>query len=195
MTTFFEAIQNRRPYESVTAEAVVSKERLLDVLEHVVTYVPTPFNVQSSKLLVLLGEQHRQFWSDASKNKEMSKNDILEQVAHHKAGFGTVLFFEDQQAIADAKKQQPKKLDYFSSWSDHSSGMLQLTAWNALQVEGFGANLYHYPLLTRLEDKEKWEVPEWWELKAQLPFGKPSGSPIEINEVESEKILRIYGKK
>lgn len=73
--------------------------------------------------------------------------------------------------------------------------MLQLTAWNALQVEGFGANLYHYPLLTRLEDKEKWEVPEWWELKAQLPFGKPSGSPIEINEVESEKILRIYGKK
>ncbi|MBG9784779.1 nitroreductase family protein [Shouchella lehensis] len=194
MTTFFEAIQTRHSYENVAADAVVSKERLVTVLEHVVTYVPTPFNIQSGKLLLLLGEKHRQFWTDATKMKEES-TDPFDYLPQHNAGFGTVLFFEDQQAITDAKKQYPKKLDYFSSWSDHSSGMLQIAAWNALQVEGFGGNLYHYPMLTSLEEKEKWGVPEGWQLKAQLPFGKPNGAPIEEIELDSDKIMVVYGNK
>jgi predicted oxidoreductase (fatty acid repression mutant protein) len=52
--------------------------------------------------------------------------------------------------------------------------------WVALEAEGLGANLQHYNSLIDEKVASEWKLDgENWSLKAQLVFGKPSGTPAE----------------
>ncbi|MFB4213014.1 nitroreductase family protein [Shouchella sp. JSM 1781072] len=192
MTTFFEAIQNRQAYVDLSAEAVVPKERIIEVIEHAIKYVPTPFNSQSSRVWLITGERHEQFWTHVKQLETISEEE-RKQVYQYEKGYGTVLFFEDYAAISEAQRKNPKYLEYFPTWSNQSSGMLQFTVWNALQVEGFGGNLTHYEAWTTESEKGKWSIPATWELKAQLPFGKPNGEALNKVEIDMEKQFKSFG--
>lgn len=65
-----------------------------------------------------------------------------------KAGYGTVLFFEDQSIVKSLQEQFALYADNFPIWSQQTSGMHQLVVWTALEGEGLGATLQHYnPLI------------------------------------------------
>lgn len=94
--------------------------------------------------------------------------------------------------IEKLQVKYPKYKQKWNDWSNHASGMLQLVIWTQLELEGFGASLQHYNPIIDNEVKEKWNIPQKWELIAQMPFGKPK-SPPEIKKLVpiSEKFL-IY---
>jgi len=75
--------------------------------------------------------------------------------------------------------------------------MLQIHTWDALELEGLGANLQHYNFLPGFQDlvREQWQLPESWDLKAQLVFGKPAGPPKEkaFEQVEGKRLL-VFGE-
>lgn len=70
--------------------------------------------------------------------------------------------------------------------------MLQLNLWQALRDEEIGASIQHYNPVIDEWVKEFYDLPEHWELVAQMPFGKIEEEP-EAKDKKSieEKLLVI----
>lgn len=71
--------------------------------------------------------------------------------------------------------------------------MTQHTIWTALSAEGLGANLQHYNPLIDSKVTAQWNVPETWELNAQLVFGTPFGQPKEKTFADVKERFKVYG--
>lgn len=58
-----EALHNRRSYYAIGDESPVSYEVVEKILDEALTYTPSAFNSQSTRLVLLLGDAHRRFWN------------------------------------------------------------------------------------------------------------------------------------
>jgi len=188
-TNYYDAIKNRRSIYGLSKEEVISDERIQEIVEHAVKYVPSAFNSQTARVVVLLGDNHTKFWGITTETlKAMVAEDKFastqEKMDSFNAGYGTVLFFEDMSIIEGLQTQFPSYADNFPVWSLQSSGMLQYTIWTALESEGYGASLQHYNPLIDEEVKTTWNLPSSWKLLAQMPFGKPTAEPNPNKEFQ-----------
>lgn len=182
---FYTAVQERRTYYAIGDSATVADERLQEILEHAVKHVPSSFNSQTARVVLLLGEQHKKLW-------DMTKAELRKIVPEEafkateekidnsfRSGYGTVLFFEDQAVVEGLQQQFPLYADRFPGWSLQSSGMHQYVVWTALEMEGMGASLQHYNPIIDVAVKAEWQLPSQWSLVAQMPFGRPVAAPGE----------------
>lgn len=64
-------------------------------------------------------------------------------------------------------------------------GILQVNIWNALASMGIGANLQHYNPLIDDEVKKTWNIPNHYQLTAQMVFGHPLH---EVSAKEKEPV-------
>ncbi|MCA0173715.1 nitroreductase family protein [Bacillus sp. RAR_GA_16] len=182
---FYEDVKARRSIYGIGKERLISDEKLQEVIEYAVKHTPSAFNSQSARVLVLLDENHTKLWNEITKEtlRAIVPADQFEATEGRMNGFaggyGTVLFFEDQDVIKGLQEKLPTFADNFPKWSQHSSGMLQFVIWTALEKEGLGASLQHYNPLIDDQVKEEWDVPSNWELIAQMPFGNPTAPPGE----------------
>lgn len=174
---FYSAVKTRRTVYALSSAASVSDERLEELVQNALKYTPSPFNIQSGRAVLLLGESHSALW-DALKDtlrgivKDPEAFAASEaRVEGFKAGHGTVLFFEDQSVVQAVQEQFPLYKDNFPVWSNQSSGMIQYAVWTSLAVEGMGASLQHYSPLIDEWVYGKTGVPRTWKLIAQMPFG------------------------
>lgn len=87
------------------------------------------------------------------------------------AGFGTALFYEDQDVVKGLQEQFALYADNFPVWSEHSSAIAQFATWTALSEIGVGASLQHYNPIVDAEVAETFDIPSNWKLRAQLVFG------------------------
>lgn len=182
---FKEALQHRRTYYSLSAGSPVSDEQIQDIIDFAVTHVPSAFNSQSTRIVLLLGEQHKKVW-------EITK-DVLKKIVpaeafpeteskiNHcfEAGHGTILFFEDKAVIEQLQATYPAYSDRFPVWSQHTNAMHQLAIWTMLEDAGLGVSLQHYNPLIDEDVRREWNLNEKWELVGQMPFGTPAGEPSE----------------
>jgi len=181
---FYSAVKARRSFYSISNEPILSDEQIQEIISEAVLHNPSPMNSQSSRVVVLLGEHHAKLWN-------MTKETLRKIVPAENfeptetklnafgKGYGTVLFFEDQEVVESLQERFELYKDNFPAWSEQTSGMLQFTIWTALENEGFGASLQHYNPLIDEEVKEEWKIPSNWKLIAQMPFGKPTAPPKE----------------
>jgi uncharacterized protein len=188
---FYDAIKERRSIYSISKESPVSDERIKEVIEDAVKHVPSSFNSQSSRVVVLFGEKHDKLWDIAMEAlrkivPEENFSSTEQKINSFKAGHGTVLYFEDFSVVESLQKQFELYKDNFPVWAEQTSGMLQFAIWTALSIEGLGATLQHYTELIEDEVKREFEIPNNWKMIGQMPFGKgtaPAGekefSPIE----------------
>ncbi|AHM65758.1 nitroreductase family protein [Paenibacillus polymyxa] len=180
---FFTALKDRRSYYGISKEQVISDQRIQEIVEEAVKYTPTSFNSQTSRAVVLLGEHHDKLWNitedilrEVVGNEEQFKS-TAEKMNGFRSGYGTVLFFEDNNVVAGLQQQFEAYADNFPIWANQSNGMLQLVVWTALEQEGLGASLQHYNPLIDEKVKNEWNIPEHWKLIAEMPFGKPTFQP------------------
>jgi len=181
MRSFLDAVQNRRSIYGLSNDAVVSDDRIRSIVEFAVKYSPSAFNSQTSRVIVLLGEEHRRFWilTMEALTKVMHGRDTgptQKKIDSFAAGRGTVLFFEDQDIVKSLQVQFPTYAENFPAWSQQASGILQFILWTALEDNGVGASLQHYNPLVDDAVAKAWDVPPSWKLIAQMPFGKPTAS-------------------
>lgn len=179
---FLAAVKERRTYYGLSKETVVSNERIQEIVNEAVKHVPSSFNSQSARVVVLFGEQSDKLWNITKETlRKIVPADSFapteERVNGFSSGSGTVLFFEDQNVVEGLQKQFAAYADNFPIWSNQSSGMLQFVIWTALEQEGLGASLQHYNPLIDEEVKATWNLPSEWKLIAQMPFGKPTFEP------------------
>ncbi|MGO5075475.1 nitroreductase family protein [Clostridium sporogenes] len=193
---FYEAIEKRRTFYGISKEAVVSDDRIKEVIEHAVKHTPSAFNSQSARIVLLLGDKHDKLWSITKEAlrkivPEDKFGSTEEKINSFANGYGTVLYFEDMSVVEDLQKQFALYKDNFPIWSQQSSGMHQFVIWTSLEIEGFGASLQHYNELIEEDVKKEWDIPNNWKLIAQMPFGKPVVNPDEKQYKPLEERIRI----
>ncbi|KAB2492707.1 nitroreductase family protein [Priestia endophytica] len=194
---FYSVLKERRSYYGINKDVQVSDERIKEIVEFAVKYTPSAFNSQTARLVVLTGEAHDKLWNITTETlrKVMGDRDFTrtqQKMDSFKAGYGTVLFFEDEKVIEGLQEQFASYADNFPLWSHQASGMHQLVVWSALEAEGLGASLQHYNPLIDDEVKKEWNIPSNWRLIAQMPFGNPTTEPGEKEFNSLEDRVKIY---
>ena len=194
-----EAIRKRRSQYALGASLPQSESQVSTLIREAVRLAPSSFNSQSSRAVVLYGDESRALW-DIVKS-ELRKIVPAEafaateaKVDSFAAGAGTVLFFEDQGVVEDLQKKFALYADNFPVWSEQASGMAQFAVWAALADAGIGASLQHYNPLIDAAVAARWDIPASWKLRAQMPFGsneKPFGEKTFIDDAER---FKVFGK-
>ncbi|MDF2588897.1 MAG: nitroreductase [Anaerocolumna sp.] len=179
---FLTAVADRRTFYGISKESVIADDKLKSLIEHAVKHTPSAFNSQSTRVVLLLGNQHDKLWDLTIEELRKvvpaeSFSSTEEKISSFKAGYGTVLFFEDNSIIESLQEQFALYKDNFPVWAQQSNGMHQFVIWTALETEGYGASLQHYNELIESNVKNEWSLPSSWKLIAQMPFGKPTGEP------------------
>ena len=181
--TFLEAISHRRSNYHLENISPVSTAHILDTIDTILSVVPSPFNVQSARLVVLFDEQHTALWDIVERELESRiPKDIFAKTRQklHKSfrsGFGTILIYEDEMALNRLRIDAADYAENVNHWSEQSSGMLQFALWTALEDMGFGASLQHYNPIIDKAVGERWLIDKSWRLIAQMPFGLPKDNP------------------
>ncbi len=180
---FKEAMKNRRSYYSISNSSPISDQEIQDIVEYAVMHVPSAFNSQSTRAVILLGDNHKKVWeitkAELKKivSEEAFKNTEAKIDGCFAAGYGTILFFEDQDVVEGLQKQFAAYSDNFPRWSEQTAGMHQWAIWTMLEDAGLGATLQHYNPLIDNEIAKTWNINPKWKLIAQMPFGAPTAQP------------------
>lgn len=195
---FFEVVKNRRTYYSIGNKKVVSSNKITEIISEAIKFVPTSFNSQSSRVVLLLNEHHNKLWEIVKAElKKIVPEDAYETSKQKiensfQSGYGTILYFEDENTVKSMQEKFPLYKDNFPIWSNQSSGMLQFIIWSALEAEGLGASLQHYNPLIDSEVKKEWHVPENYKLIAQMPFGNPLKNPDDKDFLPIEERFKVF---
>lgn len=68
----------------------------------------------------------------------------MPRISIFKPAAGTILFFEDPEAIEDLPLSFQPLFEEYPDVADHAAGMLQFIVWTALAAEGVACNIQHY---------------------------------------------------
>lgn len=196
--SFIELIKKRRTIYSLGNNLPVSQDRIAALIKEAVKHSPTAFNSQSSRVVVLFGENHKKLWNivkdtlcaivpaDAFAATEGKIDNAF------LSGAGTVLFFEDQSVVKGLQEQFALYADNFPIWSEQASGIAQFAVWTALSEENIGASLQHYNPVIDEQVSKAWNIPADWKLRAQLVFGSIEQEAGEKAFMDDESRFRIF---
>jgi len=197
MKAFRETIKNRRNIYHLGKSSENVKEKVKDLLETAVLHAPSPFHMQSQRAVLLMGAESHAFWKiteDAlapivpPDQFEKTKSKL----AAFAAGDGTILYFDDTAVTQSLMKTYPLYAVKFPVWAQRAGGMLQYAVWGLLTEEGLGASLQHYNPVVDEAVKKRWNLPDSWELLAQMPFGKILTPPEEKDFAPIEKRVLVF---
>ncbi|KAJ5178012.1 uncharacterized protein N7500_000711 [Penicillium coprophilum] len=204
-STLWELVKARRTYYDLKGESPVSDDVIERIVQDSILHVPSSFNTQTSRVVLLLKEEHQKVWDIAIKimeglvaaghvPKEMFENSTKPKLNAFRAAYGTILFYVDYESLATIKEKFAIYADKFDPFALESNAMSQYLVWTALESEGFGANLQHYSPLIDDEVAKTWNIPASWKLDAQLVFGLPNSEPGEKAFAPLEGRYKVFGK-
>ena len=192
--------EKRRSIYALSDQLPVSNDEIVKLVEHAVLHTPSAFNSQSTRIVVLFGDDHNKLWQitedtlrDIVDNEEQFAA-TKQKMDGFKAGAGTIMFFEDHSVVRDMQAAAPLYADKFPIWADQTNAMHQYIIWTALASFDVGANLQHYNPIIDKKVAEEWNIDEHWELNAQMVFGaieQPAGDKA-FKPVEDR--MQVFGK-
>lgn len=193
-----QAMKERRSHYGIGKQLPVSKDQIQEAVEQAVTYVPSSFNSQSARAVVLFGTEHEKLWDitlEALRKivPQESFAQTEEKIHSFKAGAGTVLYFESVLVVEGLQKQFPLYKDNFPIWAQQSNGMLQYAVWTLLDELNVGAFLQHYNPLIDEEVAKTWNLSKDWKLVAQMPFGNKTATASEKAFAPIEERVKVFG--
>lgn len=195
---FLELATKRRSIYVLGNDLPLSKDDVAALIKEAVRQAPSSFNSQSSRVVVLFGEEHKKLWEITREQLRkivpaenfQGTSDKMDMFA---ASAGSVLFFEDETVIAGLQEQFPSYADNFPVWSEHSTGIAQYAVWLALAEQEIGANLQHYTPLIDNDVREAWDIPASWKLRAHLNFGSIQAPAKDKTYIEDDKRFKVLG--
>ncbi|KAJ5485713.1 hypothetical protein N7530_000013 [Penicillium desertorum] len=199
--TYLCFIRQRRTFYSLTNTSPVSDERIVEVVQEVVRHSPSSFNAQTSRVVILLGEEHLKLWTIAlevlkSTFPAQSWDGYEKKLNDRKAAYGTILLYEDQAVLPSLQVKAPLFKNHVSQFSEHNSAILAGNLWTALELDGFGANLQHFNPYIDARVAVEWALPSQWTLKAQLVFGTAVEGPNPDKKYGNlEERILVFGKQ
>ncbi len=123
----FAGAEHRISCYTLSKASTIPDTRIHEIVNLAVKHAPSSFNVQSTRAVILLKDQHDDLWSIADSVAQKVHPDaykgLWKMVAGFKAAYGTVLFLEDEVPLEALAKKNPMFGELVPSWSDVSSGM------------------------------------------------------------------------
>ena len=193
-----ELFAQRRSIYNLGSTQILPEEKITDIITNALKFCPSAFNSQSARLVVLYGEYYQKLWdivlTELSKIVPEDKmGQTITKIKTFTTGLGTILFFEDTDTVKNLQEKFPIYGENFPKWSLQSNGMLQYMVWLALAEQNIGASLQHYNPLIDNEVKMAFDLPEHWQLLAQMPFGSIELPADEKSFLPIEERLKIFG--
>ena len=121
--TILDTLKKRRTIYQLNKNMPVSDEEVIQVIKDVTELTPDAFNMKSARVIVAMNDNHDALWDviyDAFEGK-VSK----EKIQTFKDGYGTVLYFIDDQVVENLHEQFALYADNFPVWAQQANGMLQ----------------------------------------------------------------------
>lgn len=194
---FTDLMKKRRTIYHLGNQLPISEDKVTAIIKEAVKESPSAFNSQTSRVVVLFGEQHHKLW-DMVKNtlKKIVPAEAFSateaKIDSFAAGAGSILYFEDTDIVKGLQEQFPLYAENFPIWSEQASGMAQLSVWTALAAENVGASLQHYNPIVDDEIHATWNIPTTWKLRAQMVFGSIEQQAGEKNYIEDEARFKVF---
>lgn len=193
-----EVMKLRRSFYSIDNKITTSDKELQDIIEYTLTQVPSAYNSQSTRIVLLLGEHHKKLWSIVMEslrkivpaNKFKPTEDKINNC--FASGYGTILFYEDQTVVENLQATFPSYANKFPEYSEHTNAMHQYAIWLMLREQRIGATLQHYSPLLDEEVSKTWNIDSKWKLIAQMPFGNPISEAGEKTFAPMDSKLKVY---
>lgn len=190
MSEYIDIIKKRRSYYDLVEGEVVPDQVVESLIADLVTYTPDAFNMQSAKLILLLGEKSSAFWRKVNETLDGKINPDKQKGFENARG--TVLFFIDEDIVDQVADRFPKYAENFRLWGQHANGMVQINVWNALRSLDMGASIQHYSPVIDDWVAEDYGTPKAWKLIAQMPFGKIASEPAEKEKDPISERLKVF---
>lgn len=195
--SFLDQIKQRRTIYAIGKNVSKEQSAIEQIIQDAVRHSPSAFNSQTSRVVTLYGASHTKFWNmvrealrkvvpaEAFANTDAKINSF-------EAGFGTALFYEDQDAVKALQEQFALYADNFPVWSEHSTGIAQFAVWTALAEQNIGASLQHYNPIIDDEAAAAFDIPANWKLRAQLVFGSIEAPAGEKTFMENSERFKSF---
>lgn len=199
MTQFTDLVKQRRTAYAIGKNTELSNKEIADRIREVTQDIPTAFNSQTTRLVVVFGEDNIKLWDHIlDVQKDVLEGDMWEMMSGvmqgAKAGIGTVLFFEDRDAVAGALGENERANVY----KHHHSANTQYGIWLALTELGLGGSLQHMNIGFEQgfdkSVKEMFNLPASYELIAQMPFGSIEAPANDKDYIDSSEQVRVIGE-
>lgn len=178
-------------------EAGVSFDDVVETVRRIAPAVPSSYNSQTCRLIVLGGDDHRAFWSivaDVLRAKVDDEGRFARTEAKLK-GFsdaaGTILFYEDDAGTEALIEKHPSYKDAFPVWAEHGDAMMQYAVWTGFYDMGLAANIQHYNPIIDDRVRETFGVPEGLRLVCQMVFGRPTGDRPVKRRLSGEDMVSV----
>ena len=182
MKSFQEAVTARRSIYKLGRNIPVLQSQIMAAVERMVKDTPSPFNMQSARVVVTMLDHHENVWhitkGELKKTLPADRFAVLEKkIDGFAAAYGTILFFESSNMIRAMQEQFPEYKNNFPTWAMQANGMLQFAIWTALEDLGLGVNLQHYNPLIDEDIRKIFDLDDSWDLVAQMVFGEKLEDP------------------
>ncbi len=197
---YIKTIIKRRSIRDIGKDVDLPKAEITGIVKDCLMHTPSAYNAQSQRIMLLYENDHDRFWDLVSDElrkivPEENFGRTKKKIDKFKNGFGTVLFFDDDEITQDLVERFPLYKDNFFRWADQQNGMLQANIWSALAEQDIGASLQHYNEVIEAAVKKAFPVPKNWILNAQMPFGNILKEPEEKVFAPIEKRFIVKGDK
>lgn len=197
--TLVDKFKTRRQAYALGQKVQYSQADLIDLIVESVASCPSYADLQSTKVVILFGGSHQFFWEKVQdiQRKHLPQHIVeaeLVKIQQYVAALGTVLFFEDMQALKKQQKQTPLNAEQLPEWSAQICGRAQYAVWGALLDLGLGANLQHYTEDLQVALNEHFSIQRDWVLRAELVFGSldHKEQPHEFMPLINETSVKIF---
>ena len=188
----------RRSIYALGRNVKPSPDELADFIKQTVKWTPSPFNNQTTRVVMLFNQNHAKFWDlvgDALKAKigaDRYQHGSAKKIQGFKNAFATVLFFTDTSVVKQCEKQFPTYAANFPNWSEQAQGNAQYAVWTGLAENQIGANLQHYNPLIDSRVAKAFNVPKNWKLRAEMDFGSIETPAGQKSFLPDEKRFKIF---
>ncbi len=191
-----DSLSRRRSVYALSGVLPISENCFIETVESCLSHCPTPFNVQSARVVILFGKKHLLLWQKIEEEilkviTDKQAPTVKKKLKAFARAYGTVLFFEDKKALMRLKKQFPPYAKNMRTWTQQANGILQYMIWQALSENEVGASLQHYNELIDKSVNKMFDLPKTWELVAQMPFGGIETEPTEKTFLPLNERLKI----
>ncbi len=178
-------------------DAGVSADDVLAMLRSIAPKVPSSYNSQSARLILLTGEDHRRFWgiveevlrAKVNDDKRFARTEV--KLRGFAAAAGTVLFYEIDSVTEGLKETYPSYADVFPTWAEHGNAMIQFAVWTGFYDLGLAANIQHYNPIIDARVADEFSVPEGYRLVAQMVFGRETQVPAGKPKLSGEDMVSV----
>lgn len=190
---FFDTLKLRHSNYSLIKDSMLSDSQLIKFIEKCIYFHPSAFNVQSTRIVILLNDNVYRLWDHVLGiiPKEMPQI-LVDELKNCREAYATILFFDDINATKRESEERHMSIENFESWALQSMAMLQSVIWNGLSYIGYGVNIQHFNKELDEYVKKTFSLQNHWKLLAQMNIGLFSKKAANRTRLPINHLLITY---